>query len=165
MRNLELVIWSKMLSGKRGARWRNLLTLVNFVHVIMCLMFMYLEVIRSNDDLFVWQAYSSKDLSGLKVEHSTESFREGRDIVLTLKDKGKMSMIIVLLFNQFHFLVLCERLQHTCKCACTLYMYAAQLHVKGTCDYIAHVHCTLHTCTCTCIWAYNKSDRMMLLMR
>lgn len=34
------------------------------------------------------QAYSSKDLSGLKVEHSTEAFREGRDTVLTLKDKG-----------------------------------------------------------------------------
>ena len=36
------------------------------------------------------QAYTSKDLSGLKVEHSTEAFREGRDIILTLKDKGQL---------------------------------------------------------------------------
>ena len=36
------------------------------------------------------QAYTSKDLSGLKVEHSTEAFREERDIILTLKDKGQL---------------------------------------------------------------------------
>ncbi|PVD26301.1 hypothetical protein C0Q70_13972 [Pomacea canaliculata] len=32
--------------------------------------------------------YSSRDLSGLKVEHGMEKFREGSNIVLTLKDKG-----------------------------------------------------------------------------
>ncbi len=36
------------------------------------------------------QAYTSNDLSGLTVEHNTEAFREGRDIVLTLKDKGQL---------------------------------------------------------------------------
>ncbi|KAG8223738.1 hypothetical protein J437_LFUL003103 [Ladona fulva] len=34
------------------------------------------------------EVYSSKDLRGLKVEHSTEVFSEGRTVVLTLKDKG-----------------------------------------------------------------------------
>ena len=36
----------------------------------------------------VFQAYSSKDLTGLTVEHKTEHFREGREVVLTLKDVG-----------------------------------------------------------------------------
>lgn len=52
----------------------------------MCTVFGYLT---ENRLLFFWQAYSSKDLGGLKVEHRTEAFREGQDIVLTLKDKGK----------------------------------------------------------------------------
>lgn len=34
------------------------------------------------------QEYKSKDLSGLTVEHSTESFKEGRSVILTLKDQG-----------------------------------------------------------------------------
>ncbi|XP_065199824.1 U4/U6.U5 tri-snRNP-associated protein 1 isoform X2 [Planococcus citri] len=32
--------------------------------------------------------YTSKDLKGLKVGHSTENFVEGRDVILTLEDKG-----------------------------------------------------------------------------
>ena len=32
------------------------------------------------------QAYSSKDLSGLTVDHKGESFREGQTVILTLKD-------------------------------------------------------------------------------
>ena len=40
------------------------------------------------------QAYTSNDLSGLTVEHSTEAFREGRDIVLTLKDKGQSKVAL-----------------------------------------------------------------------
>ncbi|XP_051533580.1 U4/U6.U5 tri-snRNP-associated protein 1-like [Myxocyprinus asiaticus] len=34
------------------------------------------------------EAYSSRDLKGLKVQHKVESFREGDTIVLTLQDKG-----------------------------------------------------------------------------
>ncbi|XP_002737972.2 U4/U6.U5 tri-snRNP-associated protein 1-like [Saccoglossus kowalevskii] len=37
------------------------------------------------------QAYTAKDLRGLRVEHSKESFKEGRDIVLTLKDKDVLA--------------------------------------------------------------------------
>ena len=32
--------------------------------------------------------YSSLDLSGMRVEHNMEKFKEGSNIVLTLKDKG-----------------------------------------------------------------------------
>lgn len=32
--------------------------------------------------------YSSKDLKGIKVEHDVESFKEGRSVILTLKDQG-----------------------------------------------------------------------------
>lgn len=34
------------------------------------------------------QHYDSKDLSGLKIEHSIERFKEGKSVILTLKDKG-----------------------------------------------------------------------------
>lgn len=34
------------------------------------------------------QNYSSKDLRGLRIEHDSDRFKEGRDVVLTLKDKG-----------------------------------------------------------------------------
>ncbi|KAK2827116.1 hypothetical protein Q7C36_018042 [Tachysurus vachellii] len=34
------------------------------------------------------EAYSSKDLKGLAVEHQIESFKEGETVILTLKDKG-----------------------------------------------------------------------------
>lgn len=33
------------------------------------------------------EAYTSKDLRGLKVEHSLESFAEEKSVILTLKDK------------------------------------------------------------------------------
>ena len=33
--------------------------------------------------------YDSKHLSGLTVEHAQESFKEGKTIILTLKDKGE----------------------------------------------------------------------------
>ncbi|XP_039283862.1 U4/U6.U5 tri-snRNP-associated protein 1-like isoform X2 [Nilaparvata lugens] len=33
-------------------------------------------------------AYTNKDLRGLKVEHDIERFTEGREVVLTLKDRG-----------------------------------------------------------------------------
>lgn len=39
------------------------------------------------DDVFQ-EAYSSKDLKGLAVEHQIESFKEGETVILTLKDKG-----------------------------------------------------------------------------
>ena len=34
------------------------------------------------------EEYSSRDLHGLKVEHGGDAFREGKDIILTLKDTG-----------------------------------------------------------------------------
>lgn len=34
------------------------------------------------------QAYSARDLKGLKVQHKAESFSEGQTIILTLQDKG-----------------------------------------------------------------------------
>lgn len=34
------------------------------------------------------KAYKSGDLKGLKIEHNIDSFKEGRDVILTLKDKG-----------------------------------------------------------------------------
>lgn len=33
-------------------------------------------------------SYSSKDLRGLRVEHDVDNFTEGRNVVMTLKDKG-----------------------------------------------------------------------------
>ncbi|KAF5395426.1 hypothetical protein PHET_12222 [Paragonimus heterotremus] len=33
--------------------------------------------------------YKSSDLSGLKIEHKVDSFREGKSIILTLKDRGE----------------------------------------------------------------------------
>ena len=35
------------------------------------------------------QAYSSRDLQGLKVEHNLEDFREEKNIILTIKDAGE----------------------------------------------------------------------------
>ena len=32
--------------------------------------------------------YTPQDLSGLKIEHKEDHFKEGRDVVLTLKDSG-----------------------------------------------------------------------------
>ncbi len=32
--------------------------------------------------------YTGSDLVGVSVEHSTQAFKEGRDVVLTLKDSG-----------------------------------------------------------------------------
>lgn len=34
------------------------------------------------------EAYSARDLRGLKVQHKTESFNEGQTVILTLQDKG-----------------------------------------------------------------------------
>lgn len=34
------------------------------------------------------EAYSARDLKGLKVQHKTESFSEGQSVILTLQDKG-----------------------------------------------------------------------------
>lgn len=34
------------------------------------------------------QEYTSKDLKGLKVEHSVDRFKDGQSIILTLQDKG-----------------------------------------------------------------------------
>ena len=39
--------------------------------------------------LFTAQVYSAKDIRDLKVLHSVGSFREGRNVILTLKDSGK----------------------------------------------------------------------------
>ena len=36
----------------------------------------------------VSKKYSKSDLRGLKVEHSAERFREGQEVILTLKDSG-----------------------------------------------------------------------------
>ena len=35
------------------------------------------------------QKYSSKDLAGLKVAHELDEFEEGKEVILTLKDKGE----------------------------------------------------------------------------
>jgi len=36
-------------------------------------------------------AYSSRDLRGLRVEHDMETFKEGRNVILTLKDKDVLN--------------------------------------------------------------------------
>ena len=36
----------------------------------------------------VGKAYGKSDLKGLRVEHSTEKFKSGQAIILTLKDSG-----------------------------------------------------------------------------
>lgn len=33
-------------------------------------------------------AYTARDLRGLRVEHSVDGFTEGKSVILTLKDKG-----------------------------------------------------------------------------
>lgn len=35
------------------------------------------------------QAYSAKDMAGLKVEHDAKDFREGSNVILTLKDTSE----------------------------------------------------------------------------
>lgn len=37
------------------------------------------------------EAYTSRDLKGLKVQHKVESFTEGRSVILTLQDKGVLA--------------------------------------------------------------------------
>ena len=34
------------------------------------------------------QRYAPKDLSGLRIEHSIEEFKEGQQVILTLKDRS-----------------------------------------------------------------------------
>jgi len=38
----------------------------------------------------LFQRYISKDLTGLRVEHSIEEFKEGQQVILTLKDKSML---------------------------------------------------------------------------
>jgi hypothetical protein len=38
--------------------------------------------------LVCFQRYISKDLTGLRVEHSAEEFKEGQAVILTLKDRS-----------------------------------------------------------------------------
>lgn len=45
------------------------------------------------------QAYTSKDLRGLKVEHSLAGFDEGKSIILTLKDKAVLDEEADVLIN------------------------------------------------------------------
>ena len=40
------------------------------------------------------QQYKSRDLAGLTVEHSVDSFKEGRTVILTLKDQGECSTVV-----------------------------------------------------------------------
>ena len=59
-------------------------------------------------------AYTSKDLAGLKVFHSADSFREGESVVLTMKDaaildeKGRWIVLPSTFF----------RLRIACACLC-----------------------------------------------
>lgn len=41
------------------------------------------------------EAYSSKDLKGLMVQHKMESFKEGETVILTLQDKGEFGLIFI----------------------------------------------------------------------
>ncbi|XP_064397801.1 U4/U6.U5 tri-snRNP-associated protein 1-like [Halichondria panicea] len=45
------------------------------------------------------RAYAAADLAGLAVEHSTQAFKEGRNIVLTLKDSGVLEEMDDVLVN------------------------------------------------------------------
>ncbi|CAH8606265.1 unnamed protein product [Dicrocoelium dendriticum] len=47
-----------------------------------------LEVEVPTEDISTRETYSSRDLSGLRVEHKIDHFDEGRSVILTLKDKG-----------------------------------------------------------------------------
>ena len=48
-----------------------------------------------------WQMYTSKDLKGLRVEHDQQMIKEGRSVVLTLKDKGLFIIFIILICQLF----------------------------------------------------------------
>jgi len=39
--------------------------------------------------------YTSKDLKGLRVEHDQQMIKEGKSVVLTLKDKGLLTAMII----------------------------------------------------------------------
>ncbi len=37
---------------------------------------------------YSFQKYAPKDLTGLRIEHSIDEFKEGQQVILTLKDKS-----------------------------------------------------------------------------
>ena len=45
---------------------------------------------------YIAQSYTSASLKGLAVAHDVDEMESGRDIVLTLKDQGAVSICIVL---------------------------------------------------------------------
>lgn len=42
---------------------------------------------------FRFQKYAPKDLAGLRVEHAIDDFKEGQQVILTLKDKSKTTLL------------------------------------------------------------------------
>ncbi len=60
---------------------------------------------------FALQAYSSRDLRGLTVQHSHDTFKEGRSVILTLQDRGMLAYR----FKILDLLLLLGRKHHSLK--------------------------------------------------
>jgi len=48
------------------------------------------NVINEETEKQKQKRYAPKDLTGLRVEHSIEEFKEGQQVILTLKDKSML---------------------------------------------------------------------------
>lgn len=59
------------------------------MYILFCLRKVYDHVILI-DEHFFFQDYTSKNLKGLKVDHDMGTFKEGKTVILTLKDKGNI---------------------------------------------------------------------------
>ncbi len=60
--------------------------------------------IEKKKSLFsLFQRYAPKDLTGLRIEHSVEEFKEGQAVILTLKDRS--TSIIFSEHIKFYFLI------------------------------------------------------------
>ncbi len=46
-------------------------------------------IFEKKESLFYsFQKYAPKDLTGLRIEHSIDEFKEGQQVILTLKDRS-----------------------------------------------------------------------------
>lgn len=53
----------------------------------------------------VAKSYGKSDLKGLKVEHSTEKFKTGQAVILTLKDSGWFQLPFLIIRSIFFMLI------------------------------------------------------------
>ena len=53
----------------------------------------WVSVFNRDFPFSLMQKYSSRDISELKVLHSVGSFKEGKNVILTLKDAGEVLLL------------------------------------------------------------------------